>query len=36
VNTSLPGSAPQGTLIYRAAAPSGLFIYVGTAWVPAV
>lgn len=36
VSATLPGSAPQGQLIYRAAAPSGLFIYVGSAWVPVV
>lgn len=33
VTSSLPGSAPQGTVLYQAAAPSGLYIYVGSAWV---
>lgn len=33
VTTSLPGASPEGTLMYQAAAPSGLYIYVGGAWV---
>lgn len=34
VSSSLPASAPEGTVIYQAAATSGLYIYVGGAWVP--
>ena len=33
VTSSLPVSSPEGTLMYQAAAPSGLYIYVGGAWV---
>ena len=34
VTSSLPASSPQGTVMYQAAAPSGLYVYVGSAWVP--
>ena len=34
VSASLPASSAEGTVIYRAAAPSGLYVYVGGAWVP--
>jgi len=33
ITASLPVSSPTGTLMYLAAAPSGLYIYVGGAWV---
>jgi len=33
ITASLPASSPEGTLMYQAAAPSGLYIYVGGAWV---
>lgn len=35
VTATLPASSPQGTVMYQAAAPSGLYVYVGTQWVPA-
>lgn len=34
VTTSLPASPAEGTVMYQAAATSGLYIYVGGAWVP--
>jgi len=34
VTSNLPASSPQGTIMYQAAAPSGLYVYVGSAWVP--
>lgn len=33
VTTGLPVSSPEGTVMYQAAAPSGLYIYVGGQWV---
>jgi hypothetical protein len=33
VTTGLPISSPEGTVMYQAAAPSGLYIYVGGQWV---
>jgi hypothetical protein len=33
ITTSLPVASTEGTLMYQAAAPSGLYIYVGGAWV---
>lgn len=34
VTTSLPASPAEGTVMYQAAATSGLYIYVGGDWVP--
>lgn len=33
ITTGLPVSSPEGTVMYQAAAPSGLYIYVGGQWV---
>jgi len=33
ITTGLPASSPEGTVMYQAAAPSGLYIYVGGQWV---
>ena len=33
VTATLPVSSPEGTVMYQAAAPSGLYVYVGGQWV---
>lgn len=34
LTAALPASSPQGTVMYQTSSPAGLYIYVGSSWVP--